>query len=85
MLKENKIRDELHDNLKASKEDILDLIQNLCDLVRFLDRSTGAMNKSFWFDYLEMSYNIVNRVFNSEVRGFFAWQKLQKEFGESEV
>lgn len=85
MTKEEKILNELHNNLKASKEDILDLIQYLCDLVRYLDRSVGAMNKDFWLDYLEMSYNTVNRIYSSEVRGYFAWRKLQKEFGESEV
>ena len=82
MKKDEKLRNELYVNVMSSKEDILDLIQNLCDLVRYLDRPNGAMNKGFWHDYLQMSYNCINRIYNHEVRGYFTWLNLKKEFGE---
>lgn len=81
MLKDKNV----HDSLKARKEDILDMIQNLCDLVRFLDRPNGAANKDFWIAYLEFAYNNFDRLFDADIRNYLIYKKLQKQFGEKGV
>lgn len=72
---------EIHDSLKACKENILDMVQNLCDLVRFLDRPNGSANKEFWIDYLEFVYTNYNQLFTADIRNYLLYRKLQRQIG----
>lgn len=76
---------EIHDSLKARKEDILDVIQNLCDLVRFLDRSAGAGNKEFWVDYLEFAYTNFKLIFSENIRNYLIYRKTQRQIEDEGV
>ena len=50
--------------IRERKEDILDLIQNLCDVIRFADRKDNAPNKNFWGNYLKFAYSQWHRIFD---------------------
>lgn len=76
---------EIHDSLKVRKDEILDVIQNLCDLVRFLDRPNGAVNKEFWVEYLEFAYTNFKLVFSPDVRNYLLYRKLQRQNGNEGV
>lgn len=50
--------------IRAHKEDILDLIQYLCDVIRFADRKDIAPNKNLWGNYLKFAYSSWHRIFD---------------------
>lgn len=49
--------------IQSNKEDILDLIQHLTDVVRYADRKPDAPNADFFLNYLELSRSLWYRLF----------------------
>ena len=49
--------------IQHNKEDILDLIQHLADVVRFADRNPDSPNADYFKSYLDMANSVWSRLF----------------------